>query len=110
MMQLHHFRQLIKSGNFQQFDFGMANLKIYKTMKPTRYDLSKCKVPVYLYAASGDWLVSPKDIKKLMSRLPNAMKYRVFNNWNHEDVLYGKNAKRMLYSEIMNITKTKHLN
>lgn len=65
MMQLHHFRQLIKSGTFSQFDFGQANLRIYKSLKPPKYDLSQVKVPVYLYAASEDWLVSPRVSKHI---------------------------------------------
>lgn len=78
MMQLHHFRQLAKSGTFSQFDFGRGNLRIYKSLKPPQYDLSKVKVPVYLYAASEDWLVSPK----VRNLIPKKLKFSMTSQ-NH---------------------------
>lgn len=67
MMQLYHLVQSIKSGLFSQFDFGHANMRMYKSMKPPKYPLRQVQIPVYLYAASEDWLVSPKvSVKKIL--------------------------------------------
>jgi hypothetical protein len=82
MMQLFHLAQAIKSGSFSQFDFGHANMRIYKTMKPPKYPMRQVRIPVYLYAASEDWLVSPKVSVKYLIFLINKLTKQIFLNLN----------------------------
>lgn len=54
-----HYAQEIKSGKFQQFDYGVIqNLKIYNSVEPPNYDTSKISVPIVLYYANNDWCAS----------------------------------------------------
>lgn len=38
----------------------------------------------------------------LKKQLPNVRDYRVLNNWNHIDFVYSKNARNILYKDILN--------
>lgn len=54
-----HYAQEIRSGKFQQFDYGIEqNLKIYNSLEPPNYDTSKISVPIVLYYANNDWCAS----------------------------------------------------
>lgn len=47
------------TGDFRQFDYGtVVNQQKYKSMIPSRYDLSKVTAPVQIYYGDGDYLVS----------------------------------------------------
>lgn len=58
--QVEHFSQLIQSKKFQLFDYKENNLQFYNSTEPPAYDLSNVKVPIFLYAAKEDLLVSVK--------------------------------------------------
>lgn len=69
-----HYRQLIRSGKFEKFDFGFEeNAKRYGQTEPPEYDLSKIKgVKLALFCGKTDLLSSPKDYTWCRDQLVNA--------------------------------------
>ena len=62
--QILHFAQIIMSGKFQQFDYGIeGNLLVYNNTNPPEYDLAKVIAPIYLYAGEEDVIFHRKVIK-----------------------------------------------
>lgn len=102
VMQILHFLQLHASGKFQQFDHGEQNVLHYKSPNPPQYNLDNVTAPMHLYSASNDILIPPKDVEHLKNSLPNVRSYEMFPDWNHIDVMLGKNAKEKLFEKILN--------
>jgi lysosomal acid lipase/cholesteryl ester hydrolase len=70
-----HYGQEIKSGQFQQYDYGTTgNIKMYNQTTPPTYDLSKIQVPIGIFWSENDWLANP-----IVS-----MKYFTFNFINYD--------------------------
>ncbi|XP_031783474.1 lipase 3-like [Nasonia vitripennis] len=110
--QFVHYAQIIKSGHFRQFDYGLkGNLARYHKLVPPSYNLKNVKAPVSLHYSTNDWLSDAmckffrKDVEKLHSKLPNPIgKFRVVHEkFNHLDYLYAKDIKMLLYDKIMSI-------
>jgi pimeloyl-ACP methyl ester carboxylesterase len=101
MMQLLHFFQLHVSGKFHQFDHGKENLARYDSPHPPEYKLHNVTAPIHLYSASEDALIPPEDVEYLKTKLPNAKNHEIIEDWNHADVVLGKNAKEILYKNIL---------
>ena len=60
-------------------------------------------VPVASYWSQDDWLAQPSDVLRYLSKLQNNFAtYEVpFTPWDHLDYLWGKDAKTILYPEIL---------
>ena len=122
IMQFCHFLQSMLSKNFRQYDHKDKNMKIYNSTSPPEYNLTNVKVPIYLYHGENDAIVSRlvkvtlnifsftsflifciflKDVENLKTKLSNVRDYQVINNWNHLDFDYGKNARSVLYTSIL---------
>lgn len=101
MRQLLHFLQLHLSGKFRQYDHGPNNFLHYKSENPPDYELGNVTAPVYLYATSEDSLTSHKDIAYLSTLLPNVVDFQILDDWNHMDVMLGKNSRTLLYANIL---------
>lgn len=99
--QLLHFLQLHKSGRFQMFDYESDNLKRYFRQTPPEYKLMNVTAPVFLYSASEDSLISPKDVERLKILLPNAKCHESVDDWNHMDVMLGRDSRSILYKKIL---------
>ena len=70
-----HFMQLIKTGKFQKYDYGVAgNLKYYKSAQPQQYDLSLITETVGIFAGSSDLLATPADVNLLVQGMTKAKK------------------------------------
>jgi hypothetical protein len=101
MKQLIHFLQLHLSGKFHQFDHGEQNQEIYNSSHAPDYDLRNVIVPSFLYSTAEDILVSHKDVEYLKNSLPNAENHEIIPNFNHCDVTIGRNARKVLYENIL---------
>eukprot|EP00930_Biecheleria_cincta_P085183 TRINITY_DN74593_c0_g1_i1.p1 TRINITY_DN74593_c0_g1~~TRINITY_DN74593_c0_g1_i1.p1 ORF type:complete len:602 (-),score=109.28 TRINITY_DN74593_c0_g1_i1:279-2084(-) len=65
-----HFSQLVKSQQFQRFDYGTSgNEACYGSQNPAAYDLSKLAVPTALFFGQSDAWVTPKDAHRLLDQL-----------------------------------------
>lgn len=108
--QLKHFSQEVKSGNFEQYDYGyLGNMVKYHDHFPPSYKLSNVKAPIYLFCSGNDYLSSLKDVKRLYWSLPDGKKHlwKVEDEmWNHIDYVFGIHAKDLVYDKIMKSMKT----
>merc|ERR1719228_108153 len=100
-----HYAQMIKSGNFCGFDYGEeGNLEHYQQKNPPKVNLSKTTAPVALYLAKkNDYLVQPGDYGRLSDQLPNVANEFIvdYENWNHMDILVGKDASTLVYPYVL---------
>lgn len=99
--QLNHYMQLHKSKKFQQYDHQKHNYFHYGLLQPPEYDLSNVIAPTYLYHAEEDTLVTRACVDRLSRELPNVQSYEIINDYNHIDVMLGKNARIDLYTKIL---------
>ncbi|KAF5294555.1 hypothetical protein FQR65_LT10747 [Abscondita terminalis] len=88
------------------YDFGIYNLPQYGTLLPPLYDISKIEVPIYIVHSRGDWCITPKDSELLYNRLSHRAK--IFGkleitekDFNHNDFIYGRNVKKILYDKLL---------
>jgi hypothetical protein len=44
-----HWTQMVKSGLFEEFDYGWDNQKNYGTSKPPVYDVGKDNADIYVW-------------------------------------------------------------
>lgn len=109
-MQLLHFLQLHTSGKFRQYDHGEQNLVHYDSPHPPDYPLQNVSAPIHLYGASEDLLISHKDVEHLKTILPNVKSCEIIQDWNHMDVMIGKNSRTILYKNILNSMNAVHEN
>jgi len=98
-----HFAQEINSKKFRGYDYGEGNNDVYGQDTPPDYDLKKVTAPIALYWGENDWLAHPADVLRLLSGLPNlAVNFEVpYAEWNHLDFIYGIDADKLLYPEII---------
>lgn len=109
--QLIHFGQLVKSGHFRKFDYGLiGNLLKYHRFTPPDYNLENVQIPVSVYYSQNDWLANVKDIHKLLQTLPNVVKSYLIphKQFNHIDFLWGIDAPILLYHELLQTMKASH--
>lgn len=96
-----HLFQHYKKDNFTMFDYGRQNFKVYGSKTPPNYPLENIKAPVFIYAGSCDAIISEIDLKHLSEALPNVKKFKVLENYNHCDFVFGKNSKKFLFNGII---------
>ena len=99
--QLNHYLQLYKSGKFRRYDHDKNNDFHYGTMTPPEYELDNVMVPAYLYHAEQDRLVVKEGVDRLARKLPNLQHYEIVPDFNHIDVMLGKDARVLLYENIL---------
>jgi len=101
-----HYTQLLISGEFRKFDYGaIRNLFRYGRRTPPRYDLSRVRVPTYLYYGANDLLATPTDVNRLARRLSNVRRLVQMpdERWSHTDFTYARDARTRLYQELVDI-------
>lgn len=105
-----HWGQEVRSGKFAHFDHGLLGNQLkYSKNEPPIYDISKIRSKsLSLFIADNDWLASPKDVARLRQEL-KVEPFRVVNatqwkpKWNHIDFVYGKDAGRIINTQILDI-------
>lgn len=101
------------SGQFRKFDYGRAeNLKHYNSATPPDYKLENTTVPVSLYYGQNDAVTVVEDVKILAKQLPNVINdYLVpHKEFNHVDFIWGKDARRLVYDEIIKTMRLREIN
>ncbi|XP_050493053.1 lipase 3-like [Bombus huntii] len=106
--QIVHYGQLISSGKFRKFDYGLVgNMKRYGTIHPPDYNLANVKLPVYLHYSASDMYTDVQDLHQLYRALPNAQKLLVpSDSFGHIDFLWGKHVDAWVYNEILSLMET----
>ncbi|KAL7041833.1 hypothetical protein ACKWTF_000916 [Chironomus riparius] len=99
--QLMHYLQLYQTGKFQRFDHKDQNQTIYGSSTPPEYILSNVTAPTYLYHAEQDILTDKSGIDRFSQELPHQQAYRVIPDFNHIDLMLGKDARELLYKDML---------
>lgn len=62
LRNLDHMGQLMRTGKFQRFDYGVAtNLQVYGTASPPLYPIEDIYIPIAMFVGKYDTLATPKD-------------------------------------------------
>lgn len=103
-----HFAQMYLSKKFQMYNYGSAseNMAHYGQDTPPVYNVTAMTVPVALYYAQNDWLADPEDVRLLLPLLPNKTYVKYIENWDHLDFIWGLDAAKLVYYEIIKHIKT----
>ncbi|XP_003424407.1 lipase 3 [Nasonia vitripennis] len=100
---LLHYRQIMISGKFRQYDFGPeGNYIRYKNMTPPEYPLERITVPIVLYYGLNDAYTTKEDVVVLMAKLPNAEGRAIaYDRFSHLDFLFSNYTKDLLYTDVL---------
>nr|XP_023015679.1 lipase 1-like [Leptinotarsa decemlineata] len=98
-----HLLQLVKSGHFRRYDYGLQNLIKYNSLTPPNFNMSAATAPVALYYAQNDFYVAIEDVERLASEMPNVVKKKVmeFEKFNHVDFIMAKHIDELLNNEVV---------
>ncbi len=105
-LNLVHWIQLVRSGNFQWFDYGKdENLKVYGKKTPPQYDMSHfstkmADIDFLLIVGAKDALVNPKDFEKLKLVLPPNYFVKNIDDYNHLDYMWAKDVNEYVNNDI----------
>ncbi|CAH0667735.1 unnamed protein product [Chilo suppressalis] len=102
--QISHFGQNIRFDTFRRFNHNrLTNILQYGSATPPDYNLSRITVPAYIYYATMDSLVYPKDVLKLCGKLPNlVLCHRIpSETFGHLDFIWGNGVRTLLYKKIL---------
>uniref|UniRef100_A0AC34R737 Lipase n=1 Tax=Panagrolaimus sp. JU765 TaxID=591449 RepID=A0AC34R737_9BILA len=58
-----HWAQMVASGKFCKYDYGTKNQEFYGQPTAPEYNISKLRIPTYLYYSADDWLADPLDVE-----------------------------------------------
>lgn len=86
-----HFAQQIVNfdGHMRKYDYGESkNVDIYGTSKPPIYDISKIKVPVYIYFGDNDLLCTIYNVERIKKEV-GVVKSRFYAGWGHLSYFWG---------------------
>jgi len=106
--QMIHYGQGVRSGEFRQYDHGfIGNFRKYGQRTPPNYVLKSVTAKIAIHFASDDWLSVPQDVERLAKELPNMMGPFLIphTTFNHLDFLWGVDARRLLYNDVLNLIK-----
>lgn len=103
---LVHWCQMVRSGGFNQFDYGFfGNMKRYDSRVPRPYPLEKVDATnIILLSSKADEFATPEDIKILKARIKGKLMedYVVpSSNWMHMDFFLGKATGQLVNSKIL---------
>ncbi|XP_043269179.1 uncharacterized protein [Venturia canescens] len=101
-----HFHQNILSGEFQQYDYGLAeNFDRYKQREAPNYELQKVTAPVALFYGKNDAIVPVEEIYDLAESLSNVtiLEAVPFRKFNHMDFIWARDVRELLYKRILRL-------
>lgn len=102
-----HYFQAYRSKRFQRFDYGSkTNQLVYTSPVPPTYNLSLVTAPLFVFNSDSDWFSTTVDVKNLINKLPNIVKYVNFNeslDFTHLEFVYGARVNSFVNDEIKKI-------
>lgn len=101
---VHYAQEIHDDGLFKQFDYGRNENQIrYGQAVPPQYPVENITTPIALIYATNDWLAGPEDVELLHRRLKNSIgMFRVpYDTFNHLDFMWGKDAKTLVYDDLI---------
>lgn len=105
MKNVIHVSQIGIKRSFARFNYGLKNIEVYNSSDPPEYDLGKVSMKIALLAGRNDEISRLEDVKQLMSKLPNVVKFTIINHerFNHIDAVWGRNMVVYLFPSIFDI-------
>ncbi|XP_015984716.2 lipase member M isoform X2 [Rousettus aegyptiacus] len=102
-----HWSQTTHSGELEAFDWGSETKNLEKGNHPTpvKYRVRDMTVPTAMWTGGQDWLSNTKDIKMLLSEMNNLIYHKNIPEWAHADFIWGLDASRRMYNEIIHLMK-----
>ncbi|XP_027548754.1 lysosomal acid lipase/cholesteryl ester hydrolase-like isoform X3 [Neopelma chrysocephalum] len=98
-----HWAQVVKSGEFKEFDYGSKNTAVYHQDTPPFYQVEEMPVPTAVWSGGEDWAADWKDVLLLLPRITHLVSYTHIPDWNHWDFVWGLDAPGRLYSSILEL-------
>ena len=85
----------------------LISFYLFPQETPPEYDLTKFNVETVLYSGGNDWLADPSDVNRLVKMLPakNVLRHDVIEEWMHLDFIWGMDATKLVYYDIINSMK-----
>lgn len=104
-----HFLQLIRSGEFRQFDYESSRLnrRSYGQSTPPIYNLTQIIAPINIFLSKDDSTTTYENVMKLQSQLPNVKQSYIvpMSNFEHVDFLYSRHVRKVLNEKIVETIK-----
>lgn len=94
---------MIRSGNFQQFDYDdkFLNWLHYSQTTPPVFDLQKITVDINMYLSKGDTTTTYENVVMLKERLPTVREFYVIEEFKHSDFVYNDAAAELIYRKVI---------
>ena len=103
---MYHYAQLVKSGNFQKFDYGWwGNIVEYGSFHAPMYHLENVPNAIVLFSGAEDTTATPKDVQWIAEHLPNVIRNIVIKGFNHLAIGRGVTANKEVNEKIINFVR-----
>ncbi|XP_063358090.1 lipase 3-like [Cydia amplana] len=103
LKQLAHFGQNIKDGLFRRWDYGpLTNLRVYRSLTPPSFDLSKITVNVTMHYSLSDSVLHEIDVLAMAAVMSNTKVRKIEKDtFKHEDYIFAKDSKELVNDYII---------
>eukprot|EP01083_Nonionella_stella_P222815 794735_1 len=105
IQNLDHWAQLVRSGRFQDFDFGRSrNLDVYGTRRPPKFDfLHTVFPPTLVFYSESDVIVGHKDILWTIRHVPpeSLVLAQSVPGFDHVAFTWGVRAQELVYDPLI---------
>ncbi|XP_044761633.1 lipase member J-like [Coccinella septempunctata] len=101
---VEHYHQIIKSGQFIEFDFGVEeNLEKYNSEQPPVYDLKKMTLPQLMLVGERDIVATRKDTQNLYEKIPEKSKcgYSLVKKYGHREFINAFDVDEILFDKVL---------
>eukprot|EP01119_Soliformovum_irregulare_P023743 TRINITY_DN8361_c0_g1_i1.p1 TRINITY_DN8361_c0_g1~~TRINITY_DN8361_c0_g1_i1.p1 ORF type:complete len:388 (-),score=73.08 TRINITY_DN8361_c0_g1_i1:45-1067(-) len=104
-----HWSQMVRSGRFQKYDYGLENYYYYGQFEPPQYyPENMTHPPVAFFTGTQDDLADPVDVANLIDILPASnkpVKHLNIEVYQHLDFTWGEDAWKLLYPTVIDLAK-----
>ncbi|XP_032087789.1 putative lysosomal acid lipase/cholesteryl ester hydrolase isoform X3 [Thamnophis elegans] len=94
---------IIRSGEFKYYDYGLKNREVYNTTRPPFYKIEDVRVPVAVWSGGKDIATKRRNIESLLTRITYLAFYTDIPDWQHFDPILGLDGVRRCYPDIIEL-------
>lgn len=101
-----HYAHIFYNYDFVKYDYGpLNNLIRYRSLRPPPYNLTNCKVPVYIFYTQNDNIADMEDVERLANKLTTVVELNEVKDplYSHMSLLMSKTAKELINDHIIDI-------
>ncbi|KAH0623585.1 hypothetical protein JD844_006502 [Phrynosoma platyrhinos] len=102
-----HWCQVYNGKLFRAYDYGSKekNKAKYNQTTPPIYKIEEIKIPIAIWTGGKDLIVDQRDAAMLVSRISNVIYKKCIPEWVHLDFIWGLDATKRMYMDIIEIMK-----